>query len=109
VCVTTFTRRGEPARRPTWDAMRAVEGFSRLSEQHRAGVACRIGEFSLVTHRCDYQSDRLVDRQMGPVAMLVIRYLEIQSAHRATVPAPHGIIGTDEVEFLGEPSIILSL
>jgi hypothetical protein len=33
----------------------------------------------------------------------------IQSAHLcAASPAPHGITGTDDVEFFGEPSISLS-
>lgn len=33
----------------------------------------------------------------------------IQSAHLATAPLAHGVIGTDEVEFLGDPSMIRSL
>lgn len=34
----------------------------------------------------------------------------MNSPHFCTLvsPAPHGIIGTDEVEFFGEPSISLS-
>jgi hypothetical protein len=40
---------------------------------------------------------------------LLPRY-SINSPHFWTVasPGPHGMIGTDEVEFLGEPSISLS-
>jgi hypothetical protein len=36
-------------------------------------------------------------------------YFSIQSAHFATLPLPHGMIGTDDVEFFGDPSMILSL
>jgi hypothetical protein len=36
-------------------------------------------------------------------------YPSIQSPHFCTSPlAPQGMIGTDEVEFFGEPSMILS-
>ena len=38
-----------------------------------------------------------------------IPYLTIQSAHFATASLPHGIIGTEEVEFFGDPSMIRSL
>jgi hypothetical protein len=29
--------------------------------------------------------------------------------HFATAPVPHGMIGTEDVEFFGDPSMILSL
>jgi hypothetical protein len=37
-----------------------------------------------------------------------LRYFSNQSAHFGAVSAPHGMIGTVEVEFFGEPSISLS-
>jgi hypothetical protein len=36
-------------------------------------------------------------------------YFSIQSAHFATGSLPHGMIGTEEVEFFGDPSMIRSL
>jgi hypothetical protein len=36
-------------------------------------------------------------------------YFSIQSMHFATEPLPHGIIGTDDVEFFGDPSMSRSL
>ena len=36
-------------------------------------------------------------------------YFSTQSAHFATLPIPHGMIGTEDVEFFGDPSMILSL
>jgi hypothetical protein len=36
-------------------------------------------------------------------------YFSIQSTHFSTGSLPHGMIATDEVEFFGDPSIILSL
>jgi hypothetical protein len=36
-------------------------------------------------------------------------YFSIQSTHFATGSLPHGMIGTEEVEFFGDPSMIRSL
>jgi hypothetical protein len=40
---------------------------------------------------------------------IVDAYFSIQSPHLATGSLPHGMIGTDEVEFFGDPSMIRSL
>jgi putative ABC transport system substrate-binding protein len=49
-------------------------------------------------------------RACRPIAVSAQRpHFATQSAHFATAPFPHGMIGTEEVEFFGDPSMILSL
>jgi hypothetical protein len=43
-----------------------------------------------------------------PLFGIMLYYFSSQSAHFGTESLPHGMIGTLEVEFLGEPSISLS-
>ncbi len=59
-----------------------------------ASAYCRSQAFA------DARSFRKVVRPRG--------YCSTQSAHRCGGSDPHGMIGTLEVEFLGEPSISLS-
>lgn len=72
--------------------------------------------------RCDASACRssptcpCAARSQATVCICVIRssrplsrHFSIQSAHFATAALPQGMIGTEEVEFLGDPSIILSL
>ena len=47
--------------------------------------------------------------QCGFVPLAKTSQCSIQSAHFSTCPSgPHGMTGTEEVEFFGEPSISLS-
>jgi hypothetical protein len=61
-------------------------------------------------NRCSLAlSELLRERILSCVRFVFENQCSIQSAHFSTWPSvPHGITGTDEVEFFGEPSISLS-
>jgi hypothetical protein len=47
-------------------------------------------------------------RVAGTNGIDIVCYFSIHSAHFGTSVAPHGMIGTVEVEFFGEPSMMRS-
>ncbi len=75
---------------------------------------CRVkpgnDNLNMTGNRCSLAlSELLRERILSCVRFVFENQCSIQSAHFSTWPsAPHGITGTDEVEFFGEPSISLS-
>src|SRR5262249_12318046 len=79
---------------------------------HRAAVRLLDATAKRVSKRHRTKAERSVYRAFMRTCFVEgcgLRYFSTQSAHFATESPPHGMIGTDEVEFFGEPSMMRSL
>ena len=90
-------------------------GLTRASSLLPKRMDCRVkpgndNQFNMTGNRCSLAlSELLRERILSCVRFVFENQCSIQSAHFSTWPSvPHGITGTDEVEFFGEPSISLS-
>ena len=84
---------------------------SRAADCHKLRHRFSRTRMAYAEHRPDTPDLRIVVRTCASAVRRYSRqnYFSIQSAHFATLPLPHGMIGTEEVEFFGDPSMILSL